>query len=129
MSWSRLLIAMVGVATWYRPTDFSDPPVLYCGMYAPDAPYVALNVEWYEESRVSCGDIVRIEWQEGAVLNAVALDAGPFTGYYIETYGTDTPIIVDVPEQYWPNEDRSGIVSIEVRREESIPNRIGGLIP
>lgn len=120
---NTLLLSFISMATFYYPKQFSNPPVLYCGMYAPESvPWVALNVELYQQGVVLCGDRVEVLFADGTLLNALALDAGPFTGYYIEGY-QELGIGVDIPHPLWPYDSMSAPVLIRVYRE---PLRIGG---
>ena len=109
----RIATALWIVATWY-----GEPYVgrsLYCGgWYKESTPaWVAVDVREYEAGRVRCGDLLDITWKSGERLSARAWDAGPFEGYYVEDWGRDLPIVVDVPEHLWPvHPARSALVRV-----------------
>jgi len=105
----------LAAATWYRPTDYEG--VTFCGQYTDDLienqiQWVALDVDLYLSDEVSCWDEIVVEFQDGSRLYAYALDAGPFRDYYIEQYGPDVPIIVDIPDHLWDRDGRSRLVSV-----------------
>lgn len=49
-----------------------------------------------------CGDQLRIDFEAGQVITITLLDTGAFRQYYIEDFGPNRPIIVDVSEYAWP---------------------------
>jgi hypothetical protein len=70
--------------------------------------WVALDVRLFQTGQARCGDHVVLLFppftggqERGQTLHALALDAGPFAGYYIADY-PDLPIIVDVPAHLAP---------------------------
>jgi len=65
-------------------------------------PWVALNVSGYGTDW-ECGDWVLVLFDSGESLLARAMDAGPFDGYYVEQWGADRPIVVDVPLHLFPD--------------------------
>lgn len=115
-------LMLIGVATWYTPTDFSDPVVLYCGYSEADTPWVALSVDLYETGAVRCGDAVVVEFPHGEVVEAKALDAGPLYKYYIEDY-PDLPLLVDMPEVIWPLPVLSSPVTVTIQTRKEVPTR------
>lgn len=94
-------LTLSGMATWYEPTDFSDPMVFWCGEKAKDTPHVALPVTFYGQRVAKCGDPVTVEFPNGNIVRAVAWDAGPLYKYFIEDY-PDLPLLVDIPRAQWP---------------------------
>lgn len=101
------------VATWYAGIYIGGP--LYCGgMYETDrAPWVAVDVGDYESGRVTCGDWLRITDGDTVVL-AQAMDAGYLSRHYVEDYGPDIRIGVDIPWHLWPWGDTlSRVVTVE----------------
>jgi hypothetical protein len=114
---------MVGVATVY--TGPVGAP-LYCDRWdtewhydAATGPWVAVDVGEYESGRVQCGDWLELVFTDGARLRARALDAGRLRGYYVEDWGADRPIVVDVPREWAPFEGLSAPVQVEVPPYES----------
>ena len=97
----KTALILLGVATWYAGPYVGGP--LYCGgTYAlSEAAWVAVDVTEYESGRIQCGDILTV-WIGGKMLQARAMDAGPLYRYYVEQWGKDTPIVVDVPRHLWP---------------------------
>lgn len=68
-------------------------------VYEPgNTPWAAIDetVDW------ECGDTLRITFSSGPVITVTLLDRGRFAAYYVEDYGPDLPIIVDVSEYAWP---------------------------
>lgn len=101
------LAVIVGVATVYAGSYVDGP--LYCARpghqmrYDLDAlPWVAVDVREYESGRIWCGDELWLRFEDGTELQALALDAGPFEGYYVEEWGADRAIVVDVPAHLAP---------------------------
>jgi len=93
------LIMRGGLTFYYGPTFEGQP--LYCGgKYAEDTgPWVALPVEWYQEGRAQCGDVILLMgdgWAEPMV--ARALDAGLLSHY--EIFDSGLPFVADLP-RYW----------------------------
>jgi len=94
-----------------------DGQPLYCA--GPDGPFydasappwVAVDVREFERGRVQCGDVLSIRFSNGVILEAQALDAGPFEGYYVPDWPT-RPIIVDVPAHLWPGAGLSALVQV-----------------
>jgi hypothetical protein len=104
------LIVAVGMATAYT-AEHADRP-LYCdrgnGLTYGNTvtPWVALDVSEYRSGRVQCGDRIEVTFENGEVLVAYALDAGPLYPYQIAEAGY-APIIVDVPAHLAPFEGLS----------------------
>ena len=105
-----MILVSIGPATWYAGQFVGRP--LYCDTRHNDLsyriegmpPWVALPVELYKQGDVECGDWLRIEFEDGSVLAAKALDAGPLSGY---------GVAVDVPKHLHPHPQR-GIVPARV---------------
>lgn len=98
---SHLLLAtLVGVATWYGPGYYYQP--LYCGgFYEPGTPpWAAVDVGMFQEGW-ECGDELQITFEDGTELTLRLMDTGPLSNYYIEDFGPDTPIVIDIPEPFW----------------------------
>lgn len=97
----KTALILLGVATWYAGPYVGGP--LYCGgTYAEDtAPWVAVDVSEYQSGRIQCGDLLTV-WIGGKMLQAWAMDAGYLYRYYVEQWGKETPIVVDVPRHLWP---------------------------
>lgn len=99
------LILHSGVATYYAEEQFGGGP-LYCDQFVTDRRLVydrnltedwaAFDVSWYGKY-VDCGDLVLLVF-EGETLTVRAWDAGRFSRYYVEDWGPDKPILVDLPE-------------------------------
>lgn len=106
------LILFIGVATMYGgPLDGwrHDGNPLYCDRYdgrshifADGAPWVAVDEAHYRSGRVRCGDEMWLYLPGGQVLRAVALDAGYLERHYVAQWGSDRPIVADVPYLFWP---------------------------
>lgn len=97
---AKILWLVLGVATWYQG-EFEGQP-LYCGGYyhQDTTPWVAMDPYYYEHGW-ECGDEL-VVYIGGHKRRFTLLDAGPLSRYYIEDFGPDVPIIVDVPGLYWP---------------------------
>lgn len=105
----------MGVITWYgglAQPEFQNQP-LYCSTITKPlyynhetAPWIAMPVSWFEEKKISCGDLVNIHFPNGAHLHARAWDAGPLEKYYVQDHPL-LPIVADVPWEHWPLETRS----------------------
>lgn len=95
------LVVLVGVATAYAGPYVGQER--FCGgLYELDAdPWVALNVSGHGDYW-ECGKWVLVEFDTGETLYARAMDAGPFDGYYVEQWGKDRPIVMDVPLHLFP---------------------------
>lgn len=110
---------MSGSITFYPTHRFEGNP-LYCSHYDGQpysydqetaekvGPWVALDVGLYESGVVRCGQELVIIFEDGSTLAVVALDAGRFSGYYVQSWPA-LPIVADVPE-YWQSESRKGVV-------------------
>ncbi len=114
------ILILSGAATAYGPGYYGQP--LYCDRGASntlqlgqgnglilgevDTPFVALDVSEYQSGRVRCGDMMRLTFADGQVLEAQALDAGNLYRYRIDELRAY--IIVDVPFQFAPFSKRSG---------------------
>jgi hypothetical protein len=107
----KAALILAGIATWYAGPYIGGP--LYCGGYytTDNMPWVAVDVSEYENSRIRCGDTLMI-WLAGEMIRARAMDAGPLYKYYIEDFGPELPIVVDIPKHLWPLETLSAKVTI-----------------
>ena len=88
---------------------------LYCGnVYAAETgPWVALPYREYGDSW-QCGDLVYLSFGNGDALMARALDTGPFGRNCVIRGNRCIPILVDVPELWWPDA-LAGDISAPVR--------------
>jgi len=102
-----------GVATYYSEDKHAGRP-LYCDQFVTGRQLVydrnltedwaAFDLGWYEDGTVACGDKVRLFFPEdGTVLDVIAWDAGKFGKFYVEDWGPDSPIVVDLPEHLRPD--------------------------
>ena len=91
-----------GTATWYAGEWIGGP--LYCGGYyeTSNGPWVALDSSWYELGKVKCNQKVWVFLEGAEPFEAVAMDAGHLERYYVEDFGPERRIIVDVPFHLWP---------------------------
>lgn len=99
-----------GVATYYSEEKHAGNP-LYCDQFVTDGRLVydrnltnwaAFDVTWYGD-KVNCGDKMRLFFPDGTILDVLAWDAGRFGKFYVEDWGPDKPIIVDLPEHLRPD--------------------------
>jgi hypothetical protein len=120
------LFILIGIATTYAGPYIGRPlycdrsgTLVYTlpssgnvrsSVLGPRSSWVALDVRLYQTGQAQCGDHLVLFFppstgacperseggQEGGQLLALALDAGPFEGYYVADY-PNLPIIVDVP--------------------------------
>jgi hypothetical protein len=90
---------IIGAITVYAGVYIGGP--LYCGgtYDAATTPWIAIDVNQYDYWH--CGDRVLV-LGDGWEYEAVILDAGTFNGYYIEQWGSDVPIIADIPAIHSP---------------------------
>jgi hypothetical protein len=107
------LLILIGTATVYGgpvdPRQHEGQP-LYCNMYdgkphhyqPGQKPWVAVDVSHYQDGSILCGDELSIRFQDGQVLEALALDAGYLERHCVEQWGCDKPIVVDVPYMFFP---------------------------
>jgi hypothetical protein len=104
------LMVYGGVATYYSEEQFGGGP-LYCDQFTPGETLIysedtedwaAFDVGWYGDI-VECGDKVRLFFPGGTVLDVLAWDAGRFGKYWVEDWGPDRKIIVDLPEHLRPD--------------------------
>jgi len=111
---------LTGVATVYAGEQW-EGNLLYCDHALPGTlryekqtdVWFAFDIEEYRSGRIACGDIMRLDFADGTHLLGRALDAGTFQGYWVTTYGPETPIVVDIPGLWWPYSDRSSqLVSV-----------------
>ena len=63
---------------------------------------MAFDIGWYESGRIKCGDDMLLIFETGSML-VKAWDAGTFQGYWVEGFGPDAPILVDLPEHLRPD--------------------------
>jgi len=101
------LAVIVGIATVYAGPYVGGP--LYCARPGHQVrydqsttPWVAVDVREYESGRIRCGDELWLRFEDGSELQALALDAGPFQGYYVAEWGEERGIVVDVPAHLAP---------------------------
>lgn len=111
-----------GVATYYTYEMYGGNH-LYCSGSAAvggcelrytrelmeNVDWVAVDIRAYEGGSVTCGDMLRICFDNGRCVDAVAWDAGPFGKYYIEDW-PHLPILVDFEESAWSFSTHSVIV-------------------
>lgn len=69
-------------------------------------PWAAFDVEQYTSGRLTCGQQVILLFTNGQVLTVRAWDAGRFRDRWVNSFGPDMPIVVDLPEHLKP--DRRG---------------------
>lgn len=104
-------IIIVGIATMYTTLEHDGQP-LYCDcgqglVYDVSAPpWIAVHAGYYQDGSVQCGDEIILYFLDGQVLEARALDAGPFGKFFIADH-PDLPIVTDVPEHLAPFPGRS----------------------
>lgn len=113
-----LIIPKHGVATYYTHDMYGGNP-LYCSRvgnplhYTPDYmiryDWVAVDIKMYQSGEVKCWDTLRVTFEDGAIKDVLALDAGPLYKYYIEDW-PDLPILVDFEESAWPFDNRMSAV-------------------
>lgn len=109
------MIVLVGVATVYGGPYVGQP--LYCAgpegpVYSESTtPWVAVDVREFEAGRIRCGDELWLRFEDGSELRALALDAGPFEGYYVEQWGRQS-IVADVPVHLAPFDGLSAPVQV-----------------
>ena len=99
------LALVAGVATWYAGAYVDQP--LYCGGVYTDttAPWIALPSQDYGDTW-QCGDLVALWFvDQGELLLAHAMDAGPFGDHCIALADGCAPIVADVPLHLWPGGD------------------------
>lgn len=94
------LIFLVGVATWYGPGFYGQP--LYCGGFyqVGTPPWAAVDPGVFQEGW-ECGDELLVRYEDGTDLILRLSDAGPLSNFYIEDFGPDTPIVLDIPKPFW----------------------------
>lgn len=114
MTWATIVIT--GVITVYAAPYIGQP--LYCDhgqglVYETGAPpWIALDVRLYQSGRVKCGDEIWLRFPSTyRTLKALALDAGPFEGYYVEDWPS-FPIVADLPAHLSPFPGLSSPVSL-----------------
>jgi hypothetical protein len=99
-----------GVATYYSEEKHDGRP-LYCDQFVTDRRLVydrdlpgwaAFDVTWYGD-KVNCGDLVLLAFGGGETLRVRAWDAGRFGKFYVEDWGEDRKIVVDLPEHLRPD--------------------------
>ncbi|MGD8500061.1 MAG: hypothetical protein PVJ86_05410 [Phycisphaerales bacterium] len=109
------LMLHTGVATYYSEEQFGGGP-LYCDQFLPgetliydrETPdWAAFDETWYKDGTVACGDLMLLAFGGGETLLVRAWDAGRFGKFYVESWGPDLPIIVDLPEHLRPSEQMS----------------------
>lgn len=105
-------LLLVGIATMYGgPLDSGahEGRPLYCDLYdgkshifeAGAAPWIAVDVAHYESGAVQCGDVFLLIFEDDTTIAAQALDAGFLERHYVEQWGSDRRIVVDVPYMFW----------------------------
>lgn len=126
----HLLLAavLVGVATWYPAGVYGGGP-LYCDSNSPSLHgltysreterWVAISDEMYLTGW-QCGDLVRVQFEDrGRSFYARLWDAGPLDHYMADGF----PIVVDIPEYFWPYERRRLSAPVTVFNE-TLANRL-----
>jgi hypothetical protein len=114
----RVLIAVLAVATWYVPQEYSDPIVLYEGRPTPSAGYWgAISIDQLGgQGKVRLGDEVEVYFVDHPSVPPLVLsieDAGSLHLYYIEDF-PDLPVMLDIHYQAWPVA-LEGLLSARVR--------------
>lgn len=97
-------IVLAGVATWYGPGFYGEPLACDRGQglrYEPSGVLWAAIDHAYMQ-HWQCGDRLRIDFNAGQAITVTLLDTGAFRQYYVEQWGADQPIVVDVSEYAWP---------------------------
>ena len=100
----QLILVWLAVTTWYIPTDFSDPVLLYGGHSpTPECRWVAVDVYRLLDGDVELGDVLYIEFVDHPQVSTVLAvrDTGPLGDYYIEDF-PELPIVLDIPYRAWP---------------------------
>ena len=109
------VLVLAGAATAYGGPAHAGKP-LYCdrgnGLIFDQVtqPFVALDVGLYETGQVRCGDLIRVTFPSGEMLEAQALDAGYLDGYCVDDL--HAWIVVDVPLQFAPFEGLSALATV-----------------
>jgi len=111
-----------GVATYYSEAKHNGNP-LYCDQFSNkkltynrnNENWIAMDVGQYLSGNVQCGDKFVLLFEDGKMLEAVALDAGRFENYYVVSYGPDVPIVVDLPEHLMPKNGAALVRALKVR--------------
>lgn len=102
----RLVMSVLsGVATWYAPEEYSN--TLRCCPYDKHTPaWVALDDSVFALGW-RCGDWIRVTYADGVVLEGYFYDTGFLHRHYVEDFGPDNRIVVDVPKKFWHRDDMS----------------------
>jgi len=113
-SLSKILPVFLGIATYY--TGPIGAP-LYCDdgtghLYDVDAaPWVSLSEKLYKTGWAECGDKMKVVFEDGTSLIALAMDAGPLHKYFLEE-NPGLPLLADVPQHLWPYDTMSAQVKL-----------------
>lgn len=99
----------VGGITFYYGDQFEGSN-LKCPGYKYEretGPWLAVDISWYESGKVQCGDWFIIEFYDGSIMLARALDSGYLNS--AEVWDTGLPFVADLPA-YWRDgrETRTG---------------------
>lgn len=94
-------LAIGGAATWYGP-GFYDQPTC-CGPLMQDYPvaYAAVDPIMFEYGW-RCGDDLLVTYVDGTQEVVKLYDTGYLNSHYIEDYGPDYRIVLDIAEFDWP---------------------------
>lgn len=94
-------LVITGVATIYAAPYIDE--TLYCDrgqglVFGPRTPpWVAVDVQMFLSGRIRCGDELWLGFgSPHQTLKVLALDAGPFHGYYVPPW-PHLPIVADIP--------------------------------
>lgn len=94
-------LIITGVATVYAAPYIDE--TLYCDrgqglVFGPRTPpWVAVDVQMFLSGRIRCGDELWLGFgSPHQTLKVLALDAGPFHGYYVQDW-PHLPIVADIP--------------------------------
>jgi len=118
-------LILIGAATFYIGS--SSAP-LYCDQFFPketltygsvEEPWIALDVGMYEEGSVLPGDEILVSFNDSGKQEVFkALDAGLLSGNKVDLDmdgKRDTPIVIDIPERFKPDENMSwGVVVVNL---------------
>lgn len=109
---SSTILSLSGVATWYAPREYSG--LLRCGCeYGKHTPpWVALDDSVFALGW-ECGDLIRVSYSDGEVLEGLFLDTGFLHAHYVEDFGPERRIVVDVPKRFWHRDDMAVLVRVE----------------
>lgn len=106
-----------GGITFYYGEPFEGTP-LKCPGYSYEwetGPWIGLDITWFEEGRVQCGDWFLVTFYDGSTMLARALESGHLD-YRIwpkskAAWDSELPFVADLP-RYWRDgrETRTGTI-------------------